>query len=94
MKWPCFFIVVGIFHVSEGRAIQGISNSRLKFCRSALHDVAVAPNGHTHWCGWIFSNRYWPALLGVGGKIKTDTGKELEYGKKNFKNKNFIAEIL
>ena len=33
-------------------------------------------------------------IKGVGGKIVTNKGKELKYGKKDFKNTNFVAKVL
>ena len=65
--------------------------SALKFCYLAEGKADIYPRTGTtyEWdtaAGQVIIN-------GSGGNIRTKTGKILNYGKKNFKNKEFIAKI-
>ncbi len=66
--------------------------SSLKFCYIAEGIANIYPrNGTTY----EWDTAAGQAIInGVGGKIKTNKGFELKYGKKDFKNTNFIAKIF
>ena len=63
--------------------------SSLKFCYLAEGKANIYPRSGTTY-EWDTAAGH-AIINGVGGKIKTSNGKELKYGKKNFKNTNFIA---
>ena len=66
--------------------------SSLKFCYIAEGIAHIYPrNGPTY--EWDTAAGH-AIINGVGGKIETDKGTELKYGKKDFKNTNFIAKIF
>ena len=66
--------------------------SSLKFCYIAEGIAHIYPrNGTTY--EWDTAAGH-AIINGVGGKIETDKGTELKYGKKDFKNTNFIAKIF
>ena len=66
--------------------------SALKFCYIAEGIAHIYPrNGPTY--EWDTAAGH-AIINGVGGKIETDKGTELKYGKKDFKNTNFIAKIF
>ena len=66
--------------------------SALKFCYIAEGIAHIYPrNGPTY--EWDTAAGH-AIINGIGGKIETDKGTELKYGKKNFKNTNFIAKIF
>ena len=66
--------------------------SALKFCYIAEGIAHIYPrNGTTY--EWDTAAGH-AIINGVGGKIETDKGTELKYGKKDFKNTNFIAKIF
>ena len=66
--------------------------SSLKFCYIAEGIAHIYPrNGPTY--EWDTAAGH-AIINGIGGKIETDKGTELKYGKKNFKNTNFIAKIF
>ena len=65
--------------------------SSLKFCYLAEGIADIYPRSGTTY-EWDTAAGH-AILNGVGGKILTESGKELNYGKRNFKNKGFIAKI-
>ena len=66
--------------------------SSLKFCYIAEGIAHIYPrNGTTY--EWDTAAGH-AIINGVGGKIETDKDTELKYGKKDFKNTNFIAKIF
>jgi len=66
--------------------------SSLKFCYIAEGIAQIYPrNGTTY--EWDTAAGH-AIINGVGGKVETNKGYELKYGKKDFKNTNFIAKIF
>ena len=66
--------------------------SSLKFCYVAeVIDNIYPRNGTTY--EWDTAAGH-AIINGVGGKVETSKGYELKYGKKDFKNTNFIAKIF
>ena len=64
--------------------------SSLKFCYLAEGFADIYPrNGNTY--EWDTAAGH-AIVNGIGGKIETDKGIELKYGKKDFKNTHFIAK--
>ena len=66
--------------------------SSLKFCYIAEGIAHIYPRSGTTY-EWDTSSGH-AIIIGVGGKVETDKGIELKYGKKDFKNTNFIAKIF
>ena len=66
--------------------------SSLKFCYLAEGIAQIYPRQGTTY-EWDTAAGH-AILNGVSGEIKTEDGKNLEYGKKDFKNKNFIAKLF
>tara|TARA_B100000315_G_scaffold247217_1_gene275644 strand:- start:330 stop:1079 length:750 start_codon:yes stop_codon:yes gene_type:complete len=64
--------------------------SSLKFCYIAEGKAHFYPRSGTTY-EWDTAAGH-AIVNGIGGKIQTSKGKDLEYGKKNFKNTNFIAK--
>ena len=66
--------------------------SALKFCYVAEGRAHIYPrSGITY--EWDTAAGH-AIINGVGGIVETSKGNELKYGKKNFKNTNFIAKIF
>ena len=66
--------------------------SSLKFCYIAEGIAHIYPRSGTTY-EWDTAAGH-AIINGVGGKIETNKGKELKYGKKDFKNTNFIAKTF
>ncbi len=66
--------------------------SSLKFCYIAEGIAHIYPRSGTTY-EWDTAAGH-AIINGVGGKVETNKGKELKYGKKNFKNTNFIAKVF
>ena len=64
--------------------------SALKFCYVAEGKAHIYPRSGTTY-EWDTAAGH-AIINGVGGKIETSKGIELKYGKKDFKNTNFIAK--
>ena len=66
--------------------------SALKFCYVAEGRAHIYPrSGITY--EWDTAAGH-AIINGVGGIVETSKGNELKYGKKNFKNTNFVAKIF
>ena len=66
--------------------------SALKFCYVAEGKAHIYPRSGTTY-EWDTAAGH-AIINGVGGKIETSKGIELKYGKKDFKNSNFIAKTF
>ena len=66
--------------------------SSLKFCYIAEGIAHIYPRSGTTY-EWDTAAGH-AIIKGVGGIVETDEGKELKYGKKDFKNTNFIAKVF
>ena len=66
--------------------------SSLKFCYIAEGIAHIYPRSGTTY-EWDTAAGH-AIINGAGGKIETNKGKELKYGKKDFKNRSFIAKIF
>ena len=66
--------------------------SSLKFCYVAEGIAHIYPRSGTTY-EWDTAAGH-AIIKGVGGKVQTNTGKELKYGKKDFKNTHFIAKVI
>ena len=66
--------------------------SSLKFCYIAEGIAHIYPRSGTTY-EWDTAAGH-AIIKGVGGKVETNKGKELKYGKKDFKNRSFIAKIF
>ena len=66
--------------------------SSLKFCYIAEGKADIYPRSGTTY-EWDTAAGH-AIINGVGGKIEIAKGVELEYGKKDFKNTNFVAKIF
>ena len=66
--------------------------SSLKFCYIAEGIAHIYPRTGTTY-EWDTAAGH-AIINGVGGKVETSKGYELKYGKKDFKNTNFIAKIF
>ena len=66
--------------------------SSLKFCYIAEGIAHIYPRTGTTY-EWDTAAGH-AIINGVGGKVETNKGYELKYGKKDFKNTNFIAKIF
>jgi len=64
--------------------------SSLKFCYIAEGLANIYPRSGTTY-EWDTAAGH-AIINGIGGKIETKNGSELKYGKKDFKNTNFIAK--
>ena len=66
--------------------------SSLKFCYIAEGIAQIYPrNGTTY--EWDTAAGH-AIINGVGGKVESFKGKEMSYGKKNFKNNSFVARFF
>tara|TARA_B100000029_G_scaffold40169_1_gene37460 strand:- start:1098 stop:1844 length:747 start_codon:yes stop_codon:yes gene_type:complete len=65
--------------------------SALKFCYLAEGKADIYPRTGTTY-EWDTAAGH-AIINGAGGSIRTESGEILNYGKKNFKNKGFIAKI-
>ena len=66
--------------------------SSLKFCYIAEGIAHIYPRSGTTY-EWDTAAGH-AIINGAGGKIETNKGKELKYGKKDFINRSFIAKIF
>ena len=66
--------------------------SSLKFCYIAEGIAHIYPRSGTTY-EWDTAAGH-AIIKGVGGKVETNKGRELKYGKKDFKNTNFIAKVF
>ena len=66
--------------------------SSLKFCYIAEGIAHIYPRSGTTY-EWDTAAGH-AIIKGVGGKVETNKGKELKYGKKDFKNTHFIAKVV
>jgi len=66
--------------------------SSLKFCYIAEGIAHIYPRSGTTY-EWDTAAGH-AIIKGAGGKVETNKGKELKYGKKDFKNRSFIAKIF
>ena len=66
--------------------------SSLKFCYIAEGIAHIYPRSGTTY-EWDTAAGH-AIIKGVGGKVETNKGRELKYGKKDFKNRSFIAKIF
>ena len=66
--------------------------SSLKFCYIAEGIAHIYPRSGITF-EWDTAAGH-AIIKGAGGKIVTNKGRELKYGKKDFKNTNFVAKVL